>query len=488
MMKAEKTIATFLRLREGPVWRLLAADNGPIVIGLLQAHLLEAERSIPASILFERLGRDLEGLRARGENLRQTAQGYVADWLAAGYLTRRFPAGAAEEEYELTTAAAAAIRFIAALTQERSAATESRLSNVIQQLARLAEETDTNPETRLAVLVAERERIDREIEAVRQGRMKTLPDERALERVREILSLAGELAGDFRRVRDQFDGLNRELRERLMDSGGSRGEVLEALFAGVDVIAESDAGRTFYAFWRLLTDPEQSAILEEALDQVLSRDFAARLGAAERRFLLRLMPTLLDQGGMVHEVLQHFARSLKQFVQSREYLEQRRINQLLREAQLAALALKNEIKTADALELELQLTSSRLRSLSQWVLYDPSQNAIEKGMAEGEAAPIDLEMIGGLVAQSEIDFRTLRQNIRAALEERSQVSIGDVMSRFPAAQGLGSVVGYVALGSRHGERMNGSSETVSWQCDDEQWRAARIPVLYFLRERAHELV
>jgi len=41
--------------------------------------------------------------------------------------------------------------------------------------------------------------------------------------------------------------------------------VLDALFAGVDVIGESDAGKTFAAFWRLLTDPEQSATLEKRI-------------------------------------------------------------------------------------------------------------------------------------------------------------------------------------------------------------------------------
>ena len=39
----------------------------------------------------------------------------------------------------------------------------------------------------------------------------------------EIITLADDLAGDFRRVRDQFDQLNRDLRERIMDNDGNRG-------------------------------------------------------------------------------------------------------------------------------------------------------------------------------------------------------------------------------------------------------------------------
>ncbi len=485
-MKAALAIATNHKLRQQPIWRLLAADKAPAFIGLLHTHLLEADKSLPASVLYERIGRDIEILRTRGEDLPQTPQSYVAEWLSQGWLTRRFPAGAVEEEFELTADAAAAIRFVAGLERPRTVATESRLATVMQQLSRLAEETDTNPRTRIAALIAERERIDREIGDVEQGRLKTLPDERALERVQEIITLAEELAGDFRRVRNEFDRLNRGLREDLMESEGSRAETLETLFAGVDVIAASEAGRTFSAFWRLLTQPEQNAALENALSQVIERPFARRLEARERRFLLRLLPALLAEGGSVHETLQQFARSLKTFVQSREYLEQRRLHVLLREAQRAALELKDTVRPAQGLPYDLKLTSSRIRSLSQWNLYDPTQHVASAEMADGEAALIDLETIGDLVRQSEIDFRNLKQNICIYLGEASQVSIAQLMMRFPATQGLGTVVGYVALGARYGERTS-ELETVRWEGRDGNSRRARIPAMFFLKERLHEL-
>ncbi|MCL2021107.1 MAG: DUF3375 domain-containing protein [Betaproteobacteria bacterium] len=484
-MKADKAIATYRRMRSQPLWRLLAADNGPTVIGLLQSHLFENERSLPASIMFERIRRDLEALRAQGEDFPQTAQAYIANWLADGFLERRFPAGAAEEEYELSTAAVEAIRFVSSMAQPHSAATESRLALVIQALVKLAEDTDTDKFRRIDRLMAERTRIDKEIDAIQKGQMRVLPHTTALERTREIISLVDDLTGDFRRVRDQFDQLNRNLRERLMDDEGSRGEVLDSLFAGIDLIAESDAGRTFSAFWRLLTDPEQSATLDQALDSVMSRQFVAQLDAKDRRFLLRMMRSLLEQGGAVHEVLQTFARSLKHFVQSREYLEQRRLNQLLKDAQRAALALKDEVRATEALQYTLTLTSSRIRSLSQWVLFDPSLRALPDGMHDGDAPSIDLELIGELVAQSEIDFRTLRANVREVLEHRSQASIGEVLEQHPAVQGLGSVVGLLALGSRHGHRSE-SQETVSWIGDDAQQRSARIPKVFFSQDRINE--
>src|SRR5881396_1786158 len=146
--------------------------------------------------------------------------------------------------------------------------------------------------------------------------------------------------------------------------------------------------------------------MDHALDEVLTRDFANDLDAKDRRFLLGLTRTLLTQGNAVHDVFQNFARSLKHFVASREYLEQRRLQQVIKEAQRAALAAKEQVKPGHTLEGWFELTSSRVRSASQWVLYDPATQAAPSVMAVGQAAGIDLETIGELVARSEIDFRT----------------------------------------------------------------------------------
>lgn len=481
-MKADKSLAIYRQLRSQPLWRLLAADTAPTVLALLQTHLYDDERTVPASILHERLERDLEQLRNRGETWPQTAQLYVARWLGEGYLERRFPPGSKEEEYELATSTVDAIRYVSALTRPHNAATESRLSLVIGALAKLADDTDADKSRRIARLRVEQERIEREIADIEHGNVQVLSESAALERTREIIALADNLTGDFRRVRDQFEQLNRDLRERIMDHDGNRGDVLDALFAGIDVITESDAGRTFSAFWRLLTDPVQSASLDDALDQLMSRGYVSALDTAERRFLLHLTRTLLDQGGTVHDVLQSFARSLKHFVQSREFMEQRRLNQLLRKAQRAALALKDEVKATETLEYTLPLTSSKLASLSQWILHDPALQALPGTMADGEAAPLDLAMIGELVAQSEIDFRTLQDHVHRVLDLRSQASIGDILSAFPASQGLGSVLGLLALGARHGI-VSEQHETVAWIGGDDVIRQARIPLIYFLREQ-----
>jgi hypothetical protein len=67
-----------------------------------------------------------------------------------------------------------AIRFISNLVQPYSAATESRLTLVIEALARLAEDTDTDKFRRIDRLMAEQKRIDTEIDAINNGQMRVM--------------------------------------------------------------------------------------------------------------------------------------------------------------------------------------------------------------------------------------------------------------------------------------------------------------------------
>ena len=485
-MKTYNQIVSYKRLRRETAWKLLATDNAPITLALLSNHLNQKDLQLPSSILHERISRDLDQLRAHGEDLPQTAQKYISKWLSSGFLERSYEPQASEEIYELSAAAVQAIRFIQTLTEKRTVATESRLSLVIQQLGALAEQTEPNPESRIKNLLKEQQRIDAEIASIREGKFEVLADERALERARELVSLSDELANDFSQVRTSFQELNRKLRESIVENEGSRGDVLQSVFDGVDVISESEEGRTFRAFWRLLTDPEQSMELEVALEQILSRDFSEQLDRRERRFLLQLTRILLERGEHVHEVLQHFARGLKQFVQSREYQEQRRINKLLKLAQRNALEIKNDVNLFKEIGYTFTLSSSKIASLSQWTLHDPSLDEVDSDIQQADDAEISLESIGELVAQSEIDFRNLKKNIHKLLEQHQQISIAQVLDNYPAEQGLGSIIGYMSLGSRHGIVSEKQKETIEWSGMDSLHRKATIPCIYFVRERSHE--
>jgi len=485
-MSILRSAATLRNLREQSMWKLLAADRAPVIAALLDNLLLQDEKVLSASTFEERLTRDMEALRAQGYELPYAAPAYVREWLDLGWLSRRLAQGAAEEELSLTTDAANAVRFVVGSTQPRRTATESRLATVINQLQRLAEETDGDRKSRLESLIEQRDRIDREIERVNNGQITTLPDERALERARDIIFLAEELVSDFRQVRDEFERLNRDLRATLMDHEGSRGPVLEKLFSGVDVIGDSDAGRTFQAFWRLLNDYEQSAILEDAVDALNSRSFSRSLSDADRRMLRNLTSLLLKEGSTVHEVQQSFARGLKHFVQSREFMENRRLHQLLGAAQRGAVQVKDQLRTNANIGFTLTSTGARVASAAQWGLLDPDMRMADTTMEKVPEGELSMDQIVEMVRRSEIDLRALKRNILVLLEDKEVVSLTELLENFDVEQGLGSVVGYLSLAAKHGQIFDTQHCSIEWTGADGVRRRADAPTVFFRRERAHE--
>ncbi|OGU20530.1 MAG: hypothetical protein A2580_06935 [Hydrogenophilales bacterium RIFOXYD1_FULL_62_11] len=476
----------FDRLRTEPTWRLLSANLAPDVLGLLRYLLYDGERTVSGPTLLARLTTELDLLRTQGRDLAGDARYYLRDWVTQGWLERRLPEGGDEELYELSAPGLQALRIIASLDQQREAATESRLSLVMSQLQRLSRATETDPMVRLEQLYEERRRIDAEIDAVASGEVSVLDPKRALADLREILNLARDLSEDFQRVRDRFTALYQNFRERIIQEDGQRGKVLAEVFDGVDVIAQTEEGQAFHAFWSLLIDPEQSALLEASIDALSRRDFASTLPRDERLFLSRMTRTLLERAGSVNDKQTGFARSLRSFVQSHEYKEQRRLTRLLQSTKADGLAVRAMLRPENPVGYTLQLSSATFRSLGQWKLHVPVQGIVPGELEEGEASTIELEDIAAAVQESDIDFRALADNVRQVLDHASQVSIGGLLAQFPATQGLGTVVGYLALGVRHGVVVRDQSEAVGWEVGDRTV-CASIPMVYFVSERKDEV-
>jgi len=459
-------------------WQLLRADNAPVIAALLNEHLGGEDRRRPTDELHELIDHDLEGLRAHGLTLPLSGQGYCAEWRKAGYLTRR-PADAARgETFELSPGALGAIRFLEQLAAPRQTVTESRLASIGVQLGQLAIETDPDATRRLEQLHAQRDRVDAQIERIHSGDLDTLDDARALERIRDILSQAEEIPSDFARVRAEFESLNRDLRARIVESDDSQRAVLDEVFRGVDLIGESDEGRSFAGFSALVLDPAVGSAFDDDIARVLDRDFAGELSPAQRRYLRRFIGTLKDHSGEIHEVITTFARGLRRYVQSQDYQRDRVLRGLLRTALAAGVEASAHIKPYQPTALQLDLSAVALASVGAIRLHDPADLDATDPIVEHVAGVADLEALRALARATEIDFAELTDNVNAVLAEVQECTVAEVLERYPASQGVASVVGLLTLAATQGAVGDGI-ETVRWQGADEVARAADIPTYRF---------
>lgn len=454
LSSARELTARYRTLRDAPMWRLLASQQGPLVIGILQALLYEEERTLPVSVFLERLAplwaeATLEAVSP------EDARALAARFVREGYLVTRLPAGALEEQYELTAGALEAIRILSRALTRRSGPSESRLEMLAHAVVKLAQDADPDPARRIEQLEAEKRRIDEEIAAVKAGARTVLGKDAAQARTGDILELFAELLNDFRSVREEFDRLNLDLRERIMTSEGSRGDVLERFFAGYDEIAQSEAGLAFTGFYRLLTNESASAEMEAALERITQQPFYGELSLRERRTLAQLRSELLSRSMDTHDVMRRLAQSLRQFVESREYVEERRMGQLLREARAAAAAAREDAHQRKTF-LELVLPNADIHSPTQYELDDPSVDVENYDVSVAPPPEIDREALAQRIRFAEINYGELRLAVVEALglakmEGRGKVSVSEVWSHVPNHQGLGSIVGLLTLAARYGE-------------------------------------
>lgn len=94
--------------RTHPAWRLLIAENAPLVLGFTSQFFLEPNvRSLPGPDAVEALEDYLATLRViEPDEYPRSAEGYLADWSRpeTGWLRRHYPPGTDVPHYEPTPA------------------------------------------------------------------------------------------------------------------------------------------------------------------------------------------------------------------------------------------------------------------------------------------------------------------------------------------------------------------------------------------------
>jgi hypothetical protein len=300
-----------------------------------------------------------------------------------------------------------------------------------------------------------------------------MDDSEALEHLAEILHLAGEVPGDFARVSENIERLNKSLREQIIQQEGTRGDILDQVFDGVDKIESSEEGRSFGSFYSLVLDPEQANAFDDSVDAVLSRGFASALSDSEIVALRCWLSALQTESSQVRGVMTGLARSLRRFVESHAFREHRRLASSLAEAKSVVLEASHHVRPHACTDYELPASSVPISLISSWSLHNPSEARVEHSVKTFEAQPLDLEELRKQVRLSEIDFDELRQAVAKALDERASTSIAEILEFYPATQGLASVIGLMVLADAVGV-LSPESESLTWTSAGGQSRTVSV--------------
>ncbi|MCA1765748.1 MAG: DUF3375 domain-containing protein, partial [Desulfobulbaceae bacterium] len=297
------------------------------------------------------------------------------------------------------------------------------------------------------------------------------------DRFQQFLQLARELLTDFREVEHNFRTLDRRVRERIALWEGAKGALLEEIMGERDVIAESDQGKSFRAFWDFLMSQSRQEELSRLLEEVLALPPIVAMHPETR--LQRVHYDWLEAGEHTQRTVARLSKQLRRFLDDQAWLENRRIMDILHSVENHALALREDLPSGDF--VSLAATSASIELPLERPLYRPPLKPLiaELALDEGDAA-VDTTALYGQVV---VDRAELSRNIRQELQGRGQISLGEVVSRHPLRHGLAELVAYLQLAGEWPETAvdDEVQEQVRWQLETGVMRQATLPRIILLR-------
>ncbi|MGY6274154.1 DUF3375 domain-containing protein [Methylomonas sp. MgM2] len=470
-----------------PAWRLLRSDHAPLIAAFLHnAFVVPNKRVIAAADLAEALEDQLYALRESlgPESFPKSAAEYLNDWSGPdkGWLRKFYRQGSDEAQFDLTPATEKAIAWLESLGERSFVGTESRLLTLFELLKQMSAGSETDPEKRIAELKKKRDEIDAEIAGITAGEVVLLDDTALKDRFQQFMQMARELLADFREVEQNFRMLDRRVRERIALWEGSKGELLEEIMGERDAIADSDQGRSFRAFWDFLMSSRRQEELTELLERVLSLEAIKTLKPDGRTW--RVHYDWLEAGEHTQRTVAQLSQQLRRFLDDKAWLENRRIMDILRGIETKALAMRETPPAAAITDIPDMAAKPELPM--ERPLFTPSvKPTISEIAVETGDADVNVD---ALYSQVVIDKTQLASHIRHALQDKSQVTLSDLVKSRPLRQGLAELVAYLQLGSEQFKTVldEHTEESITWQIPDAYGetvieRRARLPRIIYVR-------
>ncbi len=433
-----------LRARH-PAWKLLRAGNAGLALSFLGAFFVDANRGASsAGEVAPALDDHLHALNAAvagGDEdeprFPKPARAYLDDWSATdtGYLRRFYPSGGDEVHYEITPGFEKAYSWVESLQGRAFVGTESRLHIVVDLLRQIVHGTDSDPDARLTELRRRRDELDAQIAAVEAGEITLLDDTGVRDRYQQFATTARELLADFREVEDNFRTLDRAARQKIAAWDGSKGELLAELVGSRSDIAGSDQGRSFQAFYDLLL----SGSRQDELSDLLRRVADVPAVDADHR-VRRVHHDWAEAAERAQRTVRQLSEQLRRFLDDQVWLENRRVLELVRAVEAAALQCRDD---PPEFGLEIDLPGVPIVLPFERPLYEPPASSAVDSLVP-PAEEIDLSA-DPLFTQTYVDQARLAGNIRAVLPQRSSALLSDIVEVFGVEQGAAEIVGYLAL-------------------------------------------
>ena len=187
----------------------------------------------------------------------------------------------------------------------------------------------------------------------------------------------------------------------------------------------------------------------------------------------------LEAGEHAQRTVALLSQQLRRFLDDRAYLENRRIMDILRGIEAGALAVRALQPPGDFMHIADTAPSIEL-PMERPLHAPPIRLALDTSAIAAGDENLDA---AALFSQFIIDKAALAQHVRQSLQQRTQITLAELLDIRPLQQGLAELVAYLSLAAEPGHAVIDDTvqDSVAWVSRGGQHKQARLPRVIFSR-------
>ncbi len=459
--------------------KLLNSDNFAFIVSFIY-FVFNTKRhiTVPQNVIEEYLEDFLNDLnRTYGEIFPKSAGEYLNDFTGSGYLKKYYD-NSGEVLYEVTPYTQNALEFIENLEKSEFVGSRTKFNIIFELLEELAFETNLSDEERIGSLERQKKEIDKKIEKIRRKEYLKFDSSRIKEHYMQIVEQSRKLLYDFSQIEYNFRELNKEAAEQILSAHHDKERLLGSIFDVEEKIRESDQGKSFFAFWQILTDAGKNEQLSRLIENLYEN--SAIVEFDRDKALKDLKYDLLNNARKISKVTTRLIEQLRRFLDDTVWIEHKKILELCKSVQKQALEVRKAPPKTKAF-LRIDGVKAEIDTVFEKKLCSIKTESAFVHALQEKPEEVDLTDFYHIFY---VDEEELKRRIASFLQTKPQVSLQEITAKFPVEKGVSELVSYLSLAKKSPDHIV-SEEHVTLEIGDEagERKRVKLPKVIYTRER-----
>lgn len=359
----------------------------------------------------------------------------------------------------LLEAGARALRILRDLEADQSFLAVSSLSSLTDRITQVVARLSGDVSQQIDALEARREEIDREIAGLKARGATPLTHRERQTEIFAVLNDISQIRAGFAEVPGARRRINRENQDLFLESDAPVGQVLDVFFEHTKAWEESGESAILSTLRDMHVDIQKGQQLQTQLE-AMAEECADTLDPRHRRDIVSFLPDMLEISSDITVEISNIWKAVHAYISNPNYTAKRADARALRDAQAAATRVRTEVQPSPRdsrlKEIGLLLTEP-LRTAPQsdlrLTLDPPEAPKEDKHLTPAESLddedPAILMMAREKARSAYLSKAAMTDRIAQAMGEADNVTLSDVLRRFPLRYGRHEICCYLTLASSH---------------------------------------